>query len=81
MPHLKTLLLPFLTWCLLAALLLSGMPDRIGGEYLDRTLTRALTTYALARGLNGAISVAQATEFSVEPLGIGFSLKPITFFP
>ena len=37
-------------------------------------LQRALTTYAVARTLNAVISVAQGTELSIEPLGIGATL-------
>jgi len=59
MPNLfKPLLLPLVAWVLLALLALSGAADQFGASYLDRTLTRALTTFVLARGLNGAVSVA-----------------------
>jgi hypothetical protein len=34
-------------------------------------LKRALTMYALARGLNAVISVAQGTQVAVEPAGVG----------
>jgi hypothetical protein len=40
------------------------------------TLARALTTYALARGLNGVISVAQGTEVAIQPVGVGLTLTP-----
>ncbi|HEC72775.1 MAG TPA: hypothetical protein ENI26_00190, partial [Methylophaga aminisulfidivorans] len=35
-----------------------------------------LSVFALARGLNGVISVAQGTELSVEPMGVGVTLTP-----
>jgi hypothetical protein len=38
------------------------------------TLKRALATYAVARGLNGVISVAQGTEIAIQPVGIGVTL-------
>jgi len=37
-------------------------------------LQRALTTYGVARALNAVISVAQGTEVSIEPFGIGATL-------
>jgi hypothetical protein len=38
------------------------------------TLKRALATYAIARGLNGVISVAQGTEIAIQPVGIGLTI-------
>jgi hypothetical protein len=62
-------------WSLLAVaavgLALSGLLDRIGAAYADQSFTRALVTFAGARALNGAISVAQGTELAVEPGGVG----------
>jgi hypothetical protein len=40
----------------------------------EEGLKRALTTYAIARGLNAAISVAQGTELVAEPMGFGASI-------
>ncbi len=37
-------------------------------------LERALITAALARGLNGVISVAQGTEIAVQPIGVGVTI-------
>jgi hypothetical protein len=50
---------------------LSGVADNTSGEYADEALKRALVTFAVARGLNGVISVAQGTEVAVEPGGVG----------
>jgi hypothetical protein len=52
-----------------------------GGEkhaenYLDRSLKRALGTFALARGLNGVISVAQKVQISLSPAGMGMNVAP-----
>jgi len=47
-----------------------------GGEHLDGAFKRALAGAAIARGLNGVISVAQGTEFAVQPAGIGVVLAP-----
>jgi len=53
-----------------------GTIDRIGEQYTDAALTRALTTFGVARALNGAISVAQGTEVSISPAGVGLNLTP-----
>ena len=39
------------------------------------TLKRALATYAIARGLNGVISVAQGTEIAIQPVGVGLTIS------
>jgi hypothetical protein len=62
-----------------AALLLIGMAWLPGTkasalEKSEAGLKRALTTYAIARGLNAAISVAQGTELVAEPMGFGASI-------
>ena len=63
------------TWTLLAvlvaALALSGVADRTSDSYADEAFKRALVTFAIARTLNGVISVAQGTEVAVEPGGVG----------
>ncbi len=43
---------------------------------VDAGLKRALISFATARALNGVISVAQGTEVSIEPLGVGVTLAP-----
>ncbi len=50
--------------------------DTVGAESVDAAFKRALLGFALARGLNGVISVAQGTEFSVAPAGVGVNLSP-----
>ncbi len=52
---------------------LLGILEGRGGEYLDNTLIRATASFALARGLNGTISVIQGTDFAVS-LGVGGNL-------
>lgn len=68
-----------LAWTIVAALAvgiaLSGVAENIGQEYSDDALKRALVTFAVARTLNGAISVAQGTELALEPGGIGVVLS------
>lgn len=50
--------------------------DGIGSDRTEQALQRALATYAIARALNGVISVAQGTELAIEPAGIGVVLAP-----
>jgi hypothetical protein len=62
-------------WSLLAVIAgtaaLSGQVDDTGQAYADEAFSRALVTFAVARTLNGVISVAQGTEVAVEPGGVG----------
>ena len=63
------------TWTVIAAaavaLAVTGLADDASENYADEALKRALVTFAVARGLNGVISVAQGTEVAVEPGGVG----------
>lgn len=56
---------------LLAVLAGLGTVDAAGKHYADEAFKRALVTFAVARTLNGVISVAQGTEVAVEPAGVG----------
>jgi hypothetical protein len=62
----------------LALLLIAGFGiiDDLGREYTDRGFKRALVTFAVARSLNGVISVAQGTEVAIQPAGIGLNFAP-----
>ena len=64
-----------LVWSVVAviasALALSGLADGVSADYAEAAFKRALVTFAVARGLNGVISVAQGTEVAVEPGGVG----------
>lgn len=60
---------------LVAASLFSTL-DTLGDRYVDGAFKRALIGFAVARGLNGVISVAQGTEFAVAPAGVGVSFAP-----
>lgn len=60
----------------LMALIQFGTLDRLGHEYTEAGFKRALVVFALSRGLNGIISVAQGTEVAIEPVGIGLNFKP-----
>jgi hypothetical protein len=61
---------------LVGALAASGVADNVSDEYAEDALKRALATFAVARTLNGVISVAQGTEIALEPGGVGVMLTP-----
>jgi hypothetical protein len=63
---------------LFAAILLSHMSwlDKVAEEYTEQGIKRTLITYAVARGLNGVISVAQGTELAISPAGVGLTFAP-----
>ena len=50
--------------------------DQYARDDLDSLFRRALVTFALARTLNGVISVVQGTEVALQPAGIGVTLTP-----
>ena len=50
--------------------------EALGSGYVDTAFKRAAAGFAIARGLNGVISVAQGTEFAVQPAGVGVSFTP-----
>ncbi|MEM7003517.1 MAG: hypothetical protein AAF529_22210, partial [Pseudomonadota bacterium] len=58
----------------LVALSWSGHMDTLAEEATSAGFKRALAAAALARGLNGVISVAQGTEVAIQPVGIGVTL-------
>lgn len=47
------------------------LADRISSTQLDKAFTRSVTVFAIARGLNGLISVVQGTEVYATPAGVG----------
>lgn len=50
--------------------------DVFAEAQVEAALTRALIAFAIARGLNGVISVAQGTEVAVQPAGVGVNFAP-----
>lgn len=50
--------------------------DFLATEQADAGLKRALVSFATARTLNAVISVAQGTQFAVEPAGVGVNFAP-----
>ncbi|NOZ11565.1 MAG: hypothetical protein GXP09_11055 [Gammaproteobacteria bacterium] len=68
---------------LVAALLVltfSRSIDDLGERYNDVAFKRAFVTFAIARGLNGLISVAQGTEVALQPAGLGLVFAPGQIF-
>ena len=61
---------------LLAFLSLSKLFDGYGEQYTEEGFQRSIVAFAIAKTLNGAISVVQGTEVAVEPAGIGLILTP-----
>jgi len=67
---------------LLVALSWLDLLDNFSDGYTEQSLTQAAATFALARGLNGAISVLQSTEISFNLFGgvsvaVGEALDPL----
>jgi hypothetical protein len=50
--------------------------DAPATQQVDAGLKRALASFATARALNAIISVAQGTDVSLEPAGVGVKLAP-----
>ena len=68
-----------LTLALIAlALALTWWPrvDSYSSAQVQDALTRALLTFAVARAMNGVISVAESAEVAVQPAGVGVSFHP-----
>ncbi|MDT8319481.1 MAG: hypothetical protein RQ826_03030 [Xanthomonadales bacterium] len=57
---------------------MSSLPsiDRYAEREYETLFQRALVTFALARTLNGVISVVQGTELALQPAGVGVTLTP-----
>lgn len=56
---------------LLVALSSVQVVDRLSSSQLDTAFKRSVTVFAIARGLNGLISVVQGTEVYATPAGVG----------
>lgn len=52
----------------------TGLLDQAALTSTDVTFKRALAAFAVSRGLNGVISVAQGTEIAIQPVGVGVTL-------
>lgn len=53
----------------------SGVLERMSGKYVDDALTQAFSAYAVARGVNGVVSVLQSISVGGS-LGASFSVSP-----
>lgn len=71
----STALLVVLTATLVALSSITTV-DRAAREDFESLFHRALITFALARTLNGVISVVQGTELALQPAGVGVTLTP-----
>lgn len=60
----------------LIALSWTRVLDAPAADYLDGALKRTLVTFAIARALNGSISMLQDADISVSPVGVGVTLSP-----
>lgn len=69
---------PFQIALTLVVLLLSWTQvlDQPAAGYLDSALKRTLITFAVARALNGSISMLQDADLSISPAGVGVTVSP-----
>jgi hypothetical protein len=69
-------------WLLSLLLLLSALlsvtsfVDQRAADDYEQLFQRAFVTFALARTINGVISVVQGTEVALQPAGVGVTLTP-----
>ena len=61
---------------LVAALSMTSFVDQRAEFEYEKLFQRALITFALARTINGVISVVQGTEIALQPAGVGVTLTP-----
>jgi hypothetical protein len=61
---------------LVAALSMTSIVDQRAEAEYEKLFQRALITFALARTINGVISVVQGTEIALQPAGVGVTLTP-----
>ena len=61
---------------LVAVLSVTPFMDQRAAEDYEQLFQRAFVTFALARTINGVISVVQGTEVALQPAGIGVTLTP-----
>jgi hypothetical protein len=61
---------------LLAVLSVTPFIDQRAESEYEQLFQRAFLTFALARTINGVISVVQGTEVALQPAGVGVTLTP-----
>ena len=59
---------------LLITLSFLPLTQKSSDAYVDANLERALTSFAIAKGLNAVISVAQGTQIAATPAGVGVNI-------
>ena len=70
----------FRKWIIILLLLLSfpvmltGKMDQYSEAYIDAAFERSFVTFAIARTLNGIVSVAQGTHLGIEPPMVSVNL-------
>jgi hypothetical protein len=73
--HTNKWLISFLL-LLVSVLSLTPFIDQRAASDYDQLFQRAFITFALARTINGVISVLQGTEIALQPAGVGVTLTP-----
>ena len=61
---------------LVAVLSVTPFIDQRAATDYEQLFQRAFVTFALARTINGVISVVQGTEIALQPAGVGMTLTP-----
>ena len=61
---------------LVAVLSVTPFVDQRAAADYEQLFQRAFITFALARTINGVISVVQGTEVALQPAGVGVTLTP-----
>ena len=75
-PTRRSKLIGTLLVIVLVIVALTGALDTPSQRSAEAALARSLVTFAIARTLDAAISVAQGTEVAVEPGGVGVNFAP-----
>ncbi len=75
-PRIRNAVLAAVAGVIILLLAQSRWLDDTSTGHIDNALQRALVAFAVARAMNGVVSVAQGTEFALEPAGIGVNFAP-----
>jgi len=70
------LFFPIAVIAILLTVNITNTIDKEGHAYFNKAIKNAGTTYLIARGLNGAISLIQDGEVAATPGGVGVSISP-----
>ena len=65
-----------LAFCVVGILSVTPFIDQKASADYEQLFQRAFVTFALARTINGVISVVQGTEVALQPAGVGVTLTP-----